>query len=138
MLAGAGALLGVMTQRLGRAVDRARALEMLFDECDDPKVRLRVTTELGIIDRRMVYANRATILVASASFMICGVVALVFAGEVLHLPLGIPIIVLFSLTLLTLMAGLTQFLFEVSWATRLLRVRADFLAQRSDGPARRN
>ena len=61
LLAGIGAFLNVMTSRLGRVVDRWRALEAELTSCDDERRRLHVK-ELGILDRRMAHSNRAIAL----------------------------------------------------------------------------
>jgi hypothetical protein len=129
LLAGIGALLNVMTSRLSRVVDRARALEAGLDGGESGEERARHLAELRVLDRRMTYANRAITLCSVAALLICCVVALLFVGQILRLPFDLVIAVLFILTMGALVLGLVQFLVEIAVATRQLRVRAIYLRQ---------
>jgi len=81
-LAGIGALLNVMANRLARVVDRWRALEANLSAADDRTSRLHVT-ELGVLDRRMAHIHRAIAFSTLAALLICIVIILLFTGQLL-------------------------------------------------------
>jgi hypothetical protein len=129
LLAGIGALLNVVTARLGRVVDRARNLEERFyaPRSDDEAARIRA--ELGSLDRRMLLAQRAIFLFSTAALLICLVVASIFIGEFVDLAVPALVAVIFIATMFAMIAGLALFLMEISIATKVLRVRADLFAK---------
>ena len=127
LLVGIGAFLGVMTTRLGRVVDRARALEALLTaEAGDPE-RQRHVAELAVLDRRMGCGNLAVLCCAISAVLTCLMVATLFVAEVTDLPADWLIAGLFLATLSMLVAGLIFFLREVSHAMTVLRVRAELI-----------
>lgn len=128
LLAGVGALLGVMTARLSRVVDRARSLERAI-EAGGPETG-RNRAELKALGRRMIFANGATIFCAIAALLVCLVVSFLFIGGVTAWPVGGVIAALFLMTMGFLMTGLCLFLAEVVVANDVLRVRSDVVAPR--------
>lgn len=127
LLVAVASLLGVMTQRLGRVVDRARQLERDLDGELAPEQRAREVAELNTLAQRITFANRATVLCAIAGLLICLVVALLFVGAITQSPVRVPVAGLFITTMAALILGLTQFVAEVTIAARALRVRAELL-----------
>lgn len=129
LLAGIGALLNVVTARLGRVVDRARHLEerLYAPRSDDEAARIRA--ELGSLDRRMLLAQRAIFLFSTAALLICLVVASIFIGEFVDLAVPALVAMIFIATMFAMIAGLALFLMEISIATKVLRVRADLFAK---------
>ena len=127
LLAGIGALLNVVTSRLGRAVDRARALEdKLLNETEDTAAA-RMRHELGVLDRRMTRAQRSIFLFCFSALLICVLVAALFVTDLANLQLSTAIGILFISAMVALIGGLSFFLAEVTLATRTLRVRAELL-----------
>ncbi len=127
LLAGIGALLNVVTSRLGRAVDRARTLEgkllAALDGSDAPRIR----NELGVLDRRMVLAQRSIFLFSFSALLVCVLVAALFITDLANLQLGALVGFLFIGAMIALIGGLSFFITEVTLATRTLRVRAELL-----------
>ena len=132
LLVGAGSFLNVMTVRLGRVVDRARILESTLPGETDPNVRARNLRELKALDFRLTHVNRAIAACVIAALLVCLTVALLFTGPLVATSLDAAIASLFVLAMLSLIAGLIDFLREVSLAGRQLRVRAEFLGERDD------
>lgn len=129
LLAGIGALLNVVTARLGRVVDRARHLEERLYTPRSEEEAGRIRAELVSLDQRMVLAQRAIFLFSAAALLICLVVASIFIGEFIDLAVPALVALIFIATMFAMIAGLALFLMEISVATKVLRVRADLFAK---------
>ena len=131
LIAGIGALLNVLTARLGRVVDRGRAVEAALAEDGaadrTSEIHKRLVAELRSIDRRLARINIAVTLSTLAELLVCLVVVTLFTGELLGADLSRIIAVQFIATMAALIAGLVFFLGEISIATRVLRVRTELL-----------
>jgi type IV secretory pathway VirB6-like protein len=132
LLAGIGAILNVLAQRLARIVDRARVLEAEYASLDDGE-RCRAATELEILDRRMSVVNRAISVCTASALFVCLVISILFVADLAQIEWGRPIAVLFILAMLLLTAGLLFFLYEIRLAARSLRVRQEFMPHRRKG-----
>ena len=124
LLVAIGSFLNVTTQRLGRVVDRARAVEVTFENEQDDRKRVEERRELRALDRRIRYANMSIALSAFAALVVAIDVALLFAGAMSGVKLMAPAAVLFIVAIMGLIGGLGFFLAEITVATRSLRVRA--------------
>ncbi|MAP94512.1 MAG: hypothetical protein CMK07_06125 [Ponticaulis sp.] len=131
LLVGTGSLLNVVTARLGRVVDRVRALEGLIEKGEDEVLERRHIGELLVLDKRLKYGNRAVYFCSASAVLICILVALVFVAGFFGPAAGIFVAILFFIVVLSLIIGLVSFLMEVRIATNHLRVRHEFLADRS-------
>lgn len=129
LLAGIGAFLNVVASRLARIVDRARNLEERYLAGPTAEEMARIKTELGILDQRVKLSQRAVLLFSFAGLLVCLVVATLFIGEFVALPLAAPVAFMFIAAMLAMIVGLTLFLLETSIATRTIRVRAEFLSK---------
>ncbi len=125
LLTAIGAFLSVMTARLGRVIDRARLLEAAISE--EPEQRALTISDLAVLDRRMLLANRAVGLSVASALTVCILIATLFIDAVspLHPDEAIPL--LFILALVLLIAGLTSFALEIRISIRTVRVNADLL-----------
>jgi hypothetical protein len=126
LLAGIGALLNVVAQRLARVVDRARVLEAEFASYDEAQ-RSRAAAELCLLDRRMKIANWAISACTASALFTCLVVAILFVADLTDIAFGQAIALLFIATMLLLIVGLVLFLYEIRIAMRSLRVRRELL-----------
>lgn len=122
LLSGIGALLGVLANRLARAVDRARALEPLVSAPASAAIAERMRSELATLARRARLINRAISLVTLCALLISALIVLLFVGDVLGWRLSWMIAGLFVAAMLALIAGLLCFLREVALATASLRI----------------
>ena len=129
LIAGAGSLLGVVTTRLARVIDRARVLEerMLSPRSDEEAGRMRA--ELISLDKRMQLAQRAVLLFSVAALLICLVIATMFIGDFIHVSIGPFIALIFIAAMFAMAGGLMLFVREIDIGTRALKVRAELLSK---------
>jgi hypothetical protein len=130
LIAGIGALLNVLTARLGRVVDRGRALEAALAADPEGEARDRLAAELKAVASRTARINIAVTLATLAALLVCLVVVFLFAGELFHANLSRIVAVLFIATMSALIAALCFFLGEIGIAIRTLRIGVDHAAKR--------
>ena len=122
LLSGIAGLLGVLTNRLARVIDRSRTLESVLPSASIDVARR--TTELRVLRTRVQYINRAITLCTYSALLIAGTVAAMFVGAVAEADLTIAVAAAVVLAMLALIAGLTSFLGEIHVATRHYRADA--------------
>lgn len=129
LLAGIGSILNVLTARLGRVIDRARAMEASLAETADgdhaPQLAL-----LRALDRRMAVAHWAISCCTASALFVCLVVAILFLGDMTDRDWARVVAGLFIAAMALIVAGLTLFLVEISIATRSVRVSREWLPRR--------
>lgn len=119
LLSGVGVTLTVLTNRLGRIIDRARALEAAMPSAP-PATVAGMQAELRMLSRRAHLVQYAITLCTTCALLICVVIVALFAGVALGRDLSMPIVVLFSTALFAFIGGLVCFLLEVRKATASL------------------
>lgn len=129
LLAGIGAMINVLTSRLGRVVDRARTLENVLDSGAEETAIHRIRNELRSLDRRMLLAQRAILLCTLAALFVCMVVATLFLSSLAALNFAAIVSSMFVAAMVCIICGLIFFLMEISIATRTLRVRTDLFSK---------
>ena len=127
LLAGLGAILNVMTQRLARVIDRARAVEEMLEAGEGREAARRHRSELAALARRMRLVNGAIGCCTAAALAVCAVVALLFLAELYRAQLQVPVAALFVLAMSLVVIGLSLLLAEISVAMRTVRIRAELL-----------
>ena len=123
LFSGVGVLLGVLTNRLARVVDRARKVEESLKaaapaQVDDAREQLQVAS------RRARYINVSITLSTIAALLIALVIGLLFASTFVPLNLAAYVAVLFVLAMVALVCALLSFLFEVRIAIAALKIGA--------------
>lgn len=126
LLTAIGAMLAMLTGRLGRIVDRARWIEQNFTPKDDPGHTYQVH-QLRLIDQRIKYANRALVLCTISAVLICIVIAGLFLAALFSFALGPAMAIAFILAMLLLIVGLAHFLVEVRIAVEATRIQDELL-----------
>lgn len=121
LLTGLGALLSVMTSRLGRVIDRARRLEEQWPALDD-SARVGISIELEVLARRAGLAGLAINLCTAAALLICTVIAALFIDVFTTTNLKWLVGALFIVAMIAVIGGLISFLREVYLATHTLRI----------------
>lgn len=121
LLTGVAALLGVLTNRLARIIDRARKLEDLLPHVMAER-ETRVHDELTTLSRRAKLINRAISLVTSCALLICLVIVGLFAAAFTNTRIEAYIGWLFVTAMVALIGGLVVFLREIYVATAALRI----------------
>lgn len=126
LLSAIGSLLVVMTNRLGRSIDRAREIEgrILRGEL---KRRAEIVQQLKLLDHRMALVHRAIEACTAAGLLICLVIALLFVGELLKVEPRLFVAIGFVVAMLLLIGGMTLFLREIRVALRTVRVEERYL-----------
>lgn len=131
LLSGIGAFLNVCASRLSRIVDRSRKIEPLLLESRGAE-HDRWIGELKTLDRRMRLVSWATALSVASGLLICLVVVLLFAANLIRTPLGREIALLFIGSMVAIGAGFAVFLYETTIAARAVRVRSELLQHTVD------
>ena len=121
LLSGVGVLLGVLTNRLARVVDRARPLEERHHRASGSEA-LDLKSQLQSVSRRARLMNTAIALSTCCALLVSVVVGMLFASAFVHFNLALPVAGLFILAMLSLVGALVAFLLEVRLATRTLRI----------------
>lgn len=120
LLNGVGVLLAMLTSRLARIVDRARALEArLPGAAEGEEAELELVFK--VMRRRARLVNRAITLATVALLLVASVVALLFAGAFLTIHTGAVVAALFVLCMAAVVGALWCFLLEVRISTHALR-----------------
>ena len=127
LLAGIGAVMNVMTNRL---IWVANKIERILKDADTPSGKAMLE-ELPALEKRRVHAQRAVMLSTAAACTISVVIALLFVSAFVRTPLGTLVAVVWLVTMGLLMAGLASFLLETRVAARRNRER---MSQRQYGP----
>jgi len=121
LLTAIGAILGVMANRLGRVIDRARILEGRLDSAP-PAEGAAIRAHLKILSRRAQLINQALTCCTMTALLVCTVIAVLFFGSFVRFDITIPVSLLFIMAMVLLVMGLLWFLREVFLATASLRI----------------
>jgi hypothetical protein len=120
LLAGVGALLGVLINRLARIIDRVHFIERQLEAGVSPEQREEKARATITLARRARYIHWAISLCTTCELLVCVVVAMIFISHELGVDLSTAIAGLFIAAMLSLIAGLLCFLREISLATALI------------------
>jgi len=118
LLTGVGAILSVLSGRLGRLIDRSRVLDTM-----DAGKQISYQSEMAMLLRRVRWIHWAISLCTTCALFICIVIAALFIGSELDKdPSGL-ISIFFIAAMLALITGLLCFLREIALATDNLKLR---------------
>ena len=125
LFSGVGVLLGVLTNRLARIVDRARKVEENIRQATATDLDA-AREQLQVASRRARFMNASITLSTIAALLIALVVALVvaliFASTFVPMNLAAYVAVLFVLAMIALVCALLSFLVEVRIAIAALKI----------------
>jgi hypothetical protein len=121
MLTAIGSFLVVITNRLARAVDRARELEDQLDSLPAEPLQL-AQDELHVLSRRVRWVHRAITSCTICALLICFEIAALFTGAFLTIDVTATAGWVFVLAMIAMTVGLLAFLREVFLATHHLRI----------------
>jgi CBS domain containing-hemolysin-like protein len=122
LISAIGVTLNVLTSRLARIVDRARAMEDILRRPDHTHDGRDLHGALDVLARRARYINAAITLITLSALFIALVVVMLFVNAFLRWDLSVFIACMFILSMLSLAAALSAFLIEVRIATKTLRI----------------
>jgi hypothetical protein len=108
--------LNLLTNRLGRVIDRTRALE---DKLENPPTSgvAALHSELAALSKRAKLIDYAITLSTTTSLLVCAVIAILFLGASLNFDINITVMVLFIMSMLSLVLALLCLLREILIAT---------------------
>ncbi|MFZ4620704.1 MAG: DUF2721 domain-containing protein [Bacteroidota bacterium] len=122
LLTAIAGMLGVMTGRLSRIIDRGRFLTEGGHTALQPN-REVTEEELHVLERRRHFTSYAITAFTIAALLVCLVITTLFLEVMFAAPLQWAIGLFFSSATLVLVIGLTFFLREVHLATITIRIR---------------
>ncbi len=120
LLTGIGAILAVMSTRLGRVIDRFRVLEQLHGH-----ERAGHAREISTLHARQRWIHWAITLCTLCALLVCVVIAVLFVGAQTGEELSATIAGLFIAAMLALIMGLLCFLREIALATGVIHIARD-------------
>jgi hypothetical protein len=118
LLTGVGAILSVLSNRLGRVIDRIRTLDMINDD-----KRNAYISEINTLMLRARWIHWAISLCTTCALFICIVIAALFIGSELNKDPSGTVSMFFIAAMLALTAGLMCFLREIALATGNIKLR---------------
>lgn len=131
LIAGIGAVLGVMANRLSRIVDRARVVESLIHQETDDSGPLHV--EMVTLELRARIISHSIGLCTLTALLVCAVIAVLFLSALFEFATTVAVSMLFITAMLCFIIALVLLLREVFVATRTLRfgpVRIDSVREK--------
>ena len=119
LLAGVGALLNVMTGRLGRIVDRLRYLQEYIDKASSvDKQTILLNRKQSVFRMRLIYAS--IFFCTLSGLMVCIVIGALFIGEINTYSIDTFISILFILCMTSLIFSLILLASEIFIATKTI------------------
>jgi hypothetical protein len=122
LISGIGALLSVLSTRVGRIVDRSRQLEDKLAVAAE-STHASLLRELYILSRRVHFASWAISLCTVCALLICALIVMLFVGVFIELDVSTVIALLFISAMSALITGLICFLCEIHLAIASLHIR---------------
>lgn len=119
LLAGIGAVMNVMTNRL---IWVANKIERILDAGDEGDVTA-MRAELPALELRRIYAQRAVMFSTASALAISVVIVLLFVSAFVRTPLGTLVATMWVICMGLLVAGLGSFLMETRTAAHRNRER---------------
>jgi hypothetical protein len=124
LVSGMGALMIVLTNRMGRIVDRTRELaEAMPGSTGD--VRAHFEGQLEIMWSRSLTIRRAVTWCGFSMLMSCLLIVALFCGALLEWRMREVVLVLFGASVLLLVASLVEFLRDIFMALHALKLQID-------------
>jgi hypothetical protein len=121
LIAGIAGLLGVLSTRLARILDRARIIERRIPAAKRDEQRALLRAETEALWRRVGLINWAIRLCVSGALAVCLVIVTLFVGEFVRLNMVVLVGTLFVAAMVLIILGLLFLLREVNFATRHMR-----------------
>ena len=129
LISGVGLLLLSMTNRLGRAIDRARILRGEWSLAE-PVAQKRTVAQLHILWRRADIIRKSIILASVSLLLAACLIITLFVAALLRWDAGGVIVCLFAGCLLALIGSLLLFIWDVNQALAALRLELEDALER--------
>lgn len=122
LLTGVAAMLGVLTNRLSRIIDRARAIEAQSAVEVEAEKRASQHAILRVLSRRARLVGWSISLCTTCALFVCTIIVLLFLEALLATYFRGVVPLLFIMAMLAFILGLLFFLREIYLATASLRI----------------
>ena len=122
LLTGVGAMLGVLTNRLARIIDRARQLESRYQASNSSNERTRLHTDLKLLSHRARLVSWSISFCTSCSLFVSMIIVALFLESLLDIYFRGVVPLLFIIAMSAFIVGLLLFLREIHLATAALRI----------------
>lgn len=122
LLTGVGTMLGVLTNRLARIIDRARQLELRHQQSSQAGERLRLHADMRLLSRRARLVSWSISFCTSSSLSVSLIIVTLFVEALMDWHLRGVVPVLFIIGMSAFIIGLLIFLREIYLATAALRI----------------
>ncbi len=134
LIAGIAGLLGVLSTRLARIIDRARVIERRIPQAMREDQRQLLRAETATLWKRIDLINWAIRLCVSGALAVCLVIVALFIGDFVSFNISAVIAILFVIAMLLLIAGLVFLLREIGISTRTMRQGLEIALEGSQDP----
>lgn len=124
LISGVGLLLLSMTNRLGRAIDRARILRAEWYHAG-PQAKERTVAQLRILWRRADIIRRSIFLASLSLLLAACLIITLFGAALTRWDLGSVIVCLFAGCLASLIASLVLFIWDINQSLAALRLELE-------------
>lgn len=122
LLSGVAGILAVLTNRLGRVVDRSRGLQEQLPGAA-PEAVAGIHQQLHTMARRAQLISHAIAYCTVTALFVCAVIVVLFVSTFARFDASVPVALLFVAAMIALFIGLLSFLREIFIATANLRIR---------------
>lgn len=123
LLSGVGGLMITLTNRMARVVDRTQTLaEQARKAADASEERVILESQLDILWRRSLLAQRAVLCAGLSMLLACMLVMVIFIDAVMAREFVVEMVVIFVASILCLIAALVAFLRDIVVALRALKL----------------
>ena len=121
LLAGICGLLMVLTNRLGRTIDRSRSLQATEFEIISEQHKSAIQRERNSLARRIKFSNFAISMAVSSAILVCLVIVALFLGSLIEANVSALVASLFIVCMVLLGLAFCSFLLEILVSIRTLR-----------------
>jgi hypothetical protein len=131
LISGVGLLLLTMTNRLGRAIDRARQLKAELPKRAGPE-RAQLRAQIAVIYRRARLIRWCILLAALSALLAAALIVTLFVAALLRWQSGLLISFIFIACLLSLIASLVAFIHDINLSLHALKLELETVSSPSD------
>jgi hypothetical protein len=124
LISGVGLLLLTMTNRLGRAIDRARILKRELAGLSGPE-QLRVQAQVNMLFRRAKIIRQAILFSVTSALLAAVLVMTLFLAAWLHWEYAWPAGVVFTACLASLCVSLVAFILDINLSLHALKLELE-------------
>lgn len=132
LIAGISGLLMVLTNRLGRMIDRSRFLQATLTDQTQVQSKIEIKKEILCLIQRSQYINLSINLATVSVLMVCLVIITLFVGSLWDLNVALVVASLFIFCMTLLCVSLSCFLVEIFISSRIIRLKLTSVEQFQD------